>query len=281
VTVFHDARKVEGDLPNLILALSDHVTLFGDRSQELRLSVEHEETGLFLVIDAAVTSEHGKEAPSAHIDVVGQPSEVNPRQGESAAEYRARIEPLVSDAELATTLRLRFGAFVSRLQEALRRAFTETRFEVKTEVQDAASMARELTMPEPPAPAAHHATPTGNTAAPARNFTISSEARIGALISGPPRYAVRLRRIEDLEGELIAALRACERAGASSIPIAVARRIEEVNTLIRDHNRFYPVERNLPIDAATGELLDMGEPWKPQPALTIDRLRAQARARVG
>jgi hypothetical protein len=60
-----------------------------------------------------------------------------------------------------------------------------------------------------------------------------------------------------------------------------ARRIEEVNTLIRDHNRFYPVERNLPIDAATGELLDMGEPWKPRLALTIDGLRAQARARIG
>ncbi len=42
VTVFHDARKVEGDLPDLLLALSDHVSLFGDRSQELRaLSVEH------------------------------------------------------------------------------------------------------------------------------------------------------------------------------------------------------------------------------------------------
>src|SRR5262249_53543076 len=34
MTVFHDARKVEGDLPDLLLALSDHVSLFGDRSQE-------------------------------------------------------------------------------------------------------------------------------------------------------------------------------------------------------------------------------------------------------
>jgi hypothetical protein len=279
VTVFHDARKVEGDLPDLILALSDHVSLFGDGSQELRLSVEHEEAGIYLVIDAAVTSEHGKNAPSARIDVVGQPSEVNPRRGESAAEYRARIEPLVRDTKLATTLRLQFGAFVSRLQEALGRVFTETRFEVNTEVQDAAALPHEQV--GIPAPAVRHAALGGDTAAPARNFTISAEARIGALISGPPPYAVRLRKIEDLESDVIAALCACERAGASSIPIAVARRIEEINNLIRDHNRFYPVERNLPIDAATGELLDMGEPWRPRPALTIDGLRTQARARLG
>jgi hypothetical protein len=259
--------------------LSDHVSLFGERSQELRLSVEHEEAGLYVVIDAAVASEHGKDVPSARIDVVGQPSEVNPRRGESAAEYRARIGPLVSDAKLATTLRLQFGAFISRLQEALGRVFTETRFDVKTEVQDAASMARELAMPEPAQPV-RHAAPAADTAAPARNFTISAEARIGALISGPPPYAVRLRKIEDLEQDVIAALCACERAGASSIPIAVARRIEEINNLIRDHNRFYPVERNLPIDAATGELLDMGEPWKPRRALTIDGLRTEARARL-
>lgn len=242
-TVFHDGRRMEGDLPDLMLALSDHVSLFGERSQELRLSVEHEEAGLQLVIDAAVTSEHGKDTPSACIEVVGQPSEVNPRRGESAAEYRARIEPLVRDATLSTTLRMQFGAFVSRLQDALARAFTETRFEVSTEVRDAASLPRERVLPMRDEPFTRRAEPSGNTAAPARNFTISAEARIGALISGPPPYAARLRKIEDLEEEVIAALRACESAGTSSIPIAVARRIEEANTLIRDHNRFYPVER--------------------------------------
>lgn len=280
MTVFHDARRVEGDLPDLLLALSDHVSLFGDRSQELRLSVEHEEAGLHLVIDASVTSEHGTSSPSARIDVVGQPSELNPRRGESATEYRSRIEPLVGDAKLATTLRLQFGAFASRLQEALGRVFTETRFEVHTEVQDVASLPREQSTP-PVQPATPRAAAVVETAAPARNFTLSTEARIGALLSGPPPFAVRLRRIEDLEEEVTGALCACERAGASSIPIAVARKIEEANTLIRDHNRFYPVERNLPLDAATGELLDMGEPWKPRQPLTIDGLRMRARVRMG
>lgn len=275
-TVFHDARRVEGDLPDLLLALSDHVSLFGDHSQELRLSVEHEEAGLHVVIDAAVTSEHGKETPSARIDVVGQASELNPRRGESAADYRTRIEPLVSDPKVATTLRLQFGAFVSRFQEALGRVFAETRFDVTTEMHDAAALPREPAAA--PVRALRHAPPSADTAAPVRNFTLSTEARIGALLAGPPPFAVRLKRLEELEAELIAALCACERSGASSMPIAVARKIEEANGLIRDHNRFYPVERNLPIDARTGELLDMGEPWKPRASLTIDGLRAQARA---
>jgi hypothetical protein len=277
VTVFHDARRVTGDLPDLLLALSDHVSLFGDRSQELRLSVEHEEAGLQLVIDAAITSEHRGDAPSARIDVVGHASEVNPRRGESAADYRARIEPLVRDAKLGKTLRLQFGAFVSRLEEALGRVFTETRFEVKTEVQDAASLP--FVQPLAEAPPAPRAARIEATAAPIRNFTLTTEERIGALLTGPPPYAVRLRSIESLEDELVAALAACEAAGASSIPIGVARKIEQANNLIREHNRWYPVERNLPMDATTGALLDMGEPWKERAILTIDGLRARARRR--
>ena len=290
-TVFHDSRGVDGDLPDMVLALSDHVSLFGERSQELRLSVEHEEAGLRMILDAIVTPEHGREAPSARLVIVGQLVELDPRPGESAAAYRARLEPLVTDVKLARTLRLQFGAFVSRVQEALGRTFDETRLEVSTEVLEADAMVREeVTAPasepapssaparrEPVASAPVH---TVDTAAPARNFTITSDARISALVSGPPPFAVRRRRIEEIEDEVIAALCECERTGAGSIPLAVARRIEEANRLIRDHNRYYPVERNLPTDPATGGLLEMGEPWLPTPALTIDGLRARAHDRA-
>jgi hypothetical protein len=284
-TVFHDARGVDGDLPDLILALSDHVSMFGDRSQELRLSVEHEEAGLHTILDAIVTSEHGRESPSVRIVVVGQLVELDPRPGESAEAYRARLEPLVTDAKLARTLRLQFGAFVSRVQESLGRTFDETRLEVSSEVLDVDSVPREeapvpASTPAPAPPRREPPARSADTATPARNFTMTSEARIGALISGPPPFAVRLRRIEELEEDVVAALCECERTGASSIPIAVARRIDEANALIRDHNRYYPVERNLPIDAATGGLLEMGEPWRPKPPLTIDALRARARDRA-
>jgi len=314
VTVFHDARGVDGDLPDLVLALSDHVSLFGDQSQELKLSVEHEEAGLRMILDATVTSEHGRDAPSACVVVVGQLAELDPRPGETAEAYRERLAPYVADATLAKTLRLQFGAFVARVQEALARTFAETRVEVSSEVLDVESLPREEALPvdedgpageearsgdegrsdeEARAPDEAPARDDGlrarrgararavDTAAPARNFSMSSEARINALISGPPPFAVRLRRIEDLEDQVIAALCECERTGSSSIPIAVARRIDEANALIRDHNRYYPVERNLPIDAATGGLLEMGEPWKPMKPLTIDALRARAREDAG
>ena len=71
------------------------------------------------------------------------------------------------------------------------------------------------------------------------------------------------------------------KAGAVSgptIPIEVARRLEELNRLIGDHNRYYPMERNLPVDPCSGQLLDMGEPWRPLPTVTIDTLREKARA---
>jgi len=63
-----------------------------------------------------------------------------------------------------------------------------------------------------------------------------------------------------------------------TIPIAVARSVEEINRLIGDHNRYYPVERNLAIDVRSGQLLDMGEPWKPMAEITVDALRKRARA---
>jgi hypothetical protein len=275
-TVFNDARGVDGDLPDLMLALSDHVSLFGERSQELCLSVEHEEAGLHVVLDATVTTEHGRSAPAARLEVTGNASEFDPREGEGAEEYRARVEPLVTDPTLTTTLRLQFGAFVTRLCEALRRTFPETRFEVAQEIEGATA----LRVPEAERLApARGSTSTVETAAPVRNFTLTPDQRIGALLRGPPPYAVRLRRVEDLEDEVVGALRECERAGERAIPIAVVRRIEEANALIRDHNRYYPVEANLPIDTTTGRLLEMGRPWKPRSPLTIDDLRERARGR--
>jgi hypothetical protein len=274
VTVFHDAHDEKGDLPDLVLALSEHVSVFGETCRELRLGVEHEEAGLELSLDATVTSEHATDAPSARIAVLGQLVELQPLRGETAEDYRARIDPFVSDPKRAAAVRLQFGAFISRLEAALARVFEETRFVVTTEALDVAMLVQqELPVAREDKPR----TLAVDTAAPPRNFSLSVEQRIAALVSGPPAYAVRLRKIEDLEAKLIAALR--DAAGSQSIPISVARSLEELNRLIADHNRYYPIECNLPMDAATGQLVEMGEPWRPRPPATIDRLQARARAR--
>jgi len=90
-----------------------------------------------------------------------------------------------------------------------------------------------------------------------RNFSMSLEERIRAM-EGVPSHIWRKRLIEDLmeriQKELVALL-------ASSGELAARTRAGEfdlvrLNTLIDDHNRYYPIEANLPIDVATGRLLD-------------------------
>jgi hypothetical protein len=119
------------------------------------------------------------------------------------------------------------------------------------------------------------------TCAPARNFTLNLEQRLAAAMNGPPPYAVRLRKIEDLQAKLARDWAKEEDCGTAPAPLAVVRGLEELNRLIENHNRFYPIERNLPLDVATGELTLGGEPWRPMSGLLLDELRAVALALHG
>ena len=117
-----------------------------------------------------------------------------------------------------------------------------------------------------------------DTVAPPRNFTLSLEDRLRAYAQGAPGYIRRRRRIEDLEARLI------RRLAAAAAPAELAARAETVaelallNDLIDRHNRYYPIEANLPIDVRTGKLLDRGVPWRPLPAVTVGELLARAAA---
>jgi hypothetical protein len=109
------------------------------------------------------------------------------------------------------------------------------------------------------------------TALPPRNFTITTEQRITALVAGVPAYMARKRRVEDLEEKLIEML--AENAPGQPLPTKFERELRKINALIADHNRYYPIESNLPIDVKTGHLLEMsGEPWKPLPETTVASL---------
>jgi hypothetical protein len=83
---------------------------------------------------------------------------------------------------------------------------------------------------------------------------------------GPPRFAERLRQIEVLTarherllGEERRRLQA--QFGDGELLTAAVRRLargwdlEDVNRLIDDHNRWYPIERRLPVDPASGDYL--------------------------
>lgn len=94
-------------------------------------------------------------------------------------------------------------------------------------------------------------------------FRIAAEELAGAVVTGPRRYMVRLRRIEQgserlLEDARAAWLALAARHAADPVRFARAWRawVAEVDTtalnaLIDAHNRYYPIEANLPMDIRT------------------------------
>ncbi|MCU0690198.1 MAG: hypothetical protein MUF54_02225 [Polyangiaceae bacterium] len=106
------------------------------------------------------------------------------------------------------------------------------------------------------------------------NFKIGLDARVRAA-AGVPAFVRRRRRIEDLEQATLLALdefydeELLEHEGNEQEAYASwFARVQQIdltllNDLIERHNRWYPVEANLPTDVTTGRILDMGVPWKP------------------
>src|SRR5689334_20830247 len=88
------------------------------------------------------------------------------------------------------------------------------------------------------------------TLVPARNFTIPLAERVRAL-HGPPAYVTRKRTIEDLEAALVARISELLAHGEDALAAVLRKRafiakVAHLNTLIDNHNRYYPGEANLP-----------------------------------
>lgn len=118
---------------------------------------------------------------------------------------------------------------------------------------------------------------------PPRNFTISTEDRVRALSIGAPAYAERKRRIEDAEAAWINILldlhEAMTAAGQPEDAIVAALRkkadtfdFTRVNVLVDKHNRYYPIEANLPMDMKTGGYLLFGRPWRREAPFDAERI---------
>lgn len=106
---------------------------------------------------------------------------------------------------------------------------------------------------------------------------------------GVPSYAARKRHIEDLIAQFIATLRSSRaklvQSGAArdAIERALRERAErldlaQLNGLIDRHNRYFPIEANLPIDPATGGYLLVGRPWQKEEPWDVARLLASLEA---
>ncbi|WP_437945814.1 hypothetical protein WME98_33650 [Sorangium sp. So ce296] len=127
--IFQDTDGKPDDLPDLVLALSEHSSVFGRGFTELKFAAEHEEAGLHLVIEARARTEHAEDEPAGIVSVGGRLRDLEPRAGEGAEDYRRRVEPLAKDPALFETARLQFESFVGRLEGALKAAMPEARVE--------------------------------------------------------------------------------------------------------------------------------------------------------
>jgi hypothetical protein len=147
--IFQDADGKAGDLPDLVLALADHASVFGRAFRELRFAAEHDEAGLHLVIETRARTRHRHDEPAAVISVGGRIRELEAARGETAEQYRARVDPLTKDATRFESARLAFESFVSRLCQALSAAMPDADVvEQRAEARLVKQGARDLTAQE-------------------------------------------------------------------------------------------------------------------------------------
>jgi hypothetical protein len=128
-----------------------------------------------------------------------------------------------------------------------------------------------------------------HSADPPRNFSLPAEERIRALTIGVPAWSARKRRIEDIQEGFVAKLVARFDAGcakgeseddahAAMGCLCRALDLGKLRSLIADHNRWFPVEANLPVDPATSEYVVRGRKWLPEPEPTHAAILACAEA---
>jgi hypothetical protein len=129
--IFEDSEGKADDLPDLVIALSEHASVFGRGFKELRFAAEHEEGNLHLVIETRALTEHDATHPAALVSVGGRLKALEPVPGESPEQYRARVEPMTKDTVVFETARLQFQGFMGRLENALRAAMPQARIEEK------------------------------------------------------------------------------------------------------------------------------------------------------
>lgn len=112
------------------------------------------------------------------------------------------------------------------------------------------------------------------------NFHVSADERVRAAIIGVPAFMRRKRLLEDMVAMAVEDIRALRAAGEPDSTIAAKIDVGRINEVLARHNRFYPIEANLPLDPRTGVLMERGgrEAWKPLPPWTFDALATLADA---
>ena len=118
---------------------------------------------------------------------------------------------------------------------------------------------------------------------PRINFTIPLENKVRSML-GPPHYAVRAGRIENITQKLMEDLAieyACMIDKFGENPEVFAQQwkellgsleLDKLNDLIEKHNTYYPMEANLQIDPDSGAYLSGSVPWQPKEKISVEWL---------
>jgi hypothetical protein len=153
LVLFQDRDGTPDDLGDLFLAFHEQSDAIGGEFKLLRLAVEHVEAGLHLVLEVQARGEHPDSEAAARVVVSGRLHELEPKKGEDAATYRARVEPLTKDAAMIDVARLQFESFVARVRDAVQRAMPEAACEVaRAEAQIQRPGGKEREAPAPTSP---------------------------------------------------------------------------------------------------------------------------------
>ncbi len=130
--IFQDKEGRPDDLGDLFVAFHDSASVFGAGFDLLRLAAEHEEAGLHTVVEVVARTEYPVGEPAGRIVISGRIKDLEPRKGEDADAYRARVEPLTRDPLLLEAHRRQFESFVARVCEAIRSSMPEARTEIRS-----------------------------------------------------------------------------------------------------------------------------------------------------
>jgi hypothetical protein len=149
--IFEDREGRPDDLVDLMVAFHDNESVFGSEFELLRLVVEHEEAGLHAVIEVMARSVHPADETAARVVVGGRIRDFEPRPGEEAEAYRARVEPLMQTPAVFETHRAQFESLVERLADALRGTLADA--EISVRQAEARVEKPERARPRRPAPA--------------------------------------------------------------------------------------------------------------------------------
>ena len=84
------------------------------------------------MLELQARSLHPASEPAMRVVISGRRSDLEPRPGETADSYRARIEPLTKDPTSIEVTRVQFETFVARVRDALHTAMPEAAVDVVT-----------------------------------------------------------------------------------------------------------------------------------------------------